>query len=45
MVNGGSADREHGRAAGDAASPETSRNGAPFRRYSLIVAASIVSRW
>jgi PAS domain S-box-containing protein len=53
MVKGGSADREHGRAGsrdrvpGDRRSDDVgpdggSRRGAPFRRYSLIIAASIV---
>jgi PAS domain S-box-containing protein len=40
MVSGGSAHREHGR-ADDPASPAAG-DGAPFRRYSLIVAASII---
>ncbi len=53
MVKGGSADREHGRAGsgdlvpGDQGSDDVgpdgaNRRGAPFRRYSLIIAASIV---
>src|SRR5690606_20531904 len=38
----GLAQRQQRAASGDPGSSETGRDGAPFRRYSLIVAASMV---